>query len=473
MHKVYNLNKIFLNGEFVESKSGKSLDVTSPIDLEILGQVPASNKEDVDLAVEYADKAALDWKNTSYEERKQYVNKFLDYLDRYKEEITDTVTKELGAPISKSMSTHVSGNINEMRSLVEIADKFEFIDHREGYDLVKEPVGIVACVTPWNYPLGQITKKVVPALLTGNTVILKPSSQTPFTGIWVAKAIEASGLPKGVFALITGKGSDLGDILAEHPHINMVTFTGSTKVGKELGSKAVSNMKRITLELGGKSPAVVLEGADLDLALDKVLGILTSNAGQTCSALTRLLIPESMKEEIEEKLVEKVKEYKVGNPYENVDMGPTQSKNQFEKISKYVKAGLDEGATMLYGKEPTDMYIEPVIFTDVKNDMKIATDEIFGPVLSVITYRDVEEAIQISNDTKYGLSGAVFGPEDQAYKVAQRIKSGNVTVNAKEAVNNIPFGGYKYSGIGRENGLSGLEEFIELKSIILPVEKEA
>lgn len=459
--------KLFIDGEFVDSSSGEYLDVISPIDQEVIGQVSSANKEDVDRAVKSALLAFPEWKETSYEERFKHAQKFIEYLEEHKEEIAETITKELGAPIEFSRKVQVNSDIEGLREMLELAKDYKFVEEREGYELHKDPVGVVACITPWNYPLSQITKKIIPALLMGNVTILKPSSQTPITAVWAAKAIEYAGYPKGTFSLLTGIGSEMGDLLSEHPDINMVTFTGSTEVGKNVAGIAAERMKRVAMELGGKSASIVMKGADLDQALDKTVDIVCMNSGQTCSALTRLFIPEDMKNEIEEMVIEKAKAYTSGDPFGSEHkMGPVQSKDQFEKISKYVKIGLDEGAKIIFGEEPKDLYVNPIVFTDVKNDMTIAQEEIFGPVLSIITYKDIDEAVEMANDSLYGLSGAVYGPEEEADKVARKLRTGNVYVNSKGGASNVPFGGFKYSGIGRENGLEGLEEFVELKALI-------
>lgn len=462
------MKQIYIDGQFVDSHHSKQISIISPINQEIIGQVPNCNQEDVDDAVKAAKQALESWSSTTLETRIDHAKKFVEALKENKEEIVKTIINELGSPKKFTEQTQFDSYINELDDLLVKVKAFEFVEKREGYDLIKEPVGVVACITPWNYPLGQITKKIIPALLMGNTVILKPSTKTPLVAIKLAEAIDKAGFPAGTFNLLTGKGSKMGQMLTDHPDINMITFTGSTKVGRNVASDALKQMKRITMELGGKSVALILEGADLDVALDKTLSSVYYNSGQTCSALTRLLIPASMKEEIQELIIEKTQEYQVGHPYnQDVEMGPVQSFTQFETVRDYVREGLKEGATMIIGEVPKDVWIKPIVFVDVKNEMKIAQEEIFGPVLCVITYNDVDEAIKIANDSRYGLSGGVFGPDDEAYEVAKQIKTGNVFVNTKDKALNVPFGGYKYSGIGRENGIEGLEEFIELKAVIL------
>ena len=462
------MKQIYIDGQFVDSHNTKHISIISPINQEIIGRVPNCNQEDVNDAVNAAKQALKTWSQTSLDTRIECANKFVKALKENKEDIVKTIINELGSPKKFTEQTQFDSYINELEDLLVRVKTFEFVEKREGYDLIKEPVGVVACITPWNYPLGQITKKIIPALLMGNTVILKPSTQTPLVAIKIAQAIDQAGFPAGTFNLLTGKGSKMGQMLTDHPDINMVTFTGSTEVGRNVASDALKQMKRVTMELGGKSVALILEGADLDIALDKTLSSVYTNSGQTCSALTRLLIPVSMKEEIEQRLIEKTQQYQVGHPFnQEVEMGPVQSFTQFETVRDYVREGLKEGATMLIGEVPKDVWIKPVVFVDVKNDMKIAQEEIFGPVLSVITYESVEEAIELANASRYGLSGGVFGPDEQAVEVAKKIKTGNIFVNTKDKALNVPFGGYKYSGIGRENGIEGLEEFIELKAIIL------
>lgn len=459
---------IYINGEFVESHSKKDMTVVSPMNQEILARVYDCKKEDVDLAVQSAKDALVSWQTSDFQTRLDYSRKFIQYCQDHKDEILNTIVLELGSSLKYSKVSQFQFYLDELNDLLDMISEYEFIEHRKGYDLVKEPVGLVACITPWNYPLGQITKKVIPALCAGNTVILKPSSQTPLTALWVAKAIDVAGFPKGTFNLVTGKGSKMGDLLTDHPDINMVTFTGSTSVGTKVAKAATKSMKRIAMELGGKSVSLILEGADLEKGLKRTCDTVFYNSGQTCSALTRLLIPEQLKDEIYEKLIELAASYKIGHPLnEETDLGPVQSFTQFETVRKYVLKGLDEGAHLLVGEVPKDMWIKPTIFVDVDNSMTIAQEEIFGPVLSVITYKTVEEAIEIANDSQFGLSGAVYGPQEKALEVAKQLKTGNVFVNATSKALNVPFGGYKYSGIGRENGVEGFEEFLELKALIL------
>ena len=336
---------------------------------------------------------------------------------------------------------------------------------------VAKPVGVVACVTPWNYPLGQVVQKVVPAILMGCTVVLKPSQHTPLTACLLADAFDRACFPKGVFNMVSGRGSRLGDRLASHPDVDMVSFTGSTTVGIRIAQRALESVKHISLELGGKSPAVFLPSDDYSAAYPKILSSIFFNAGQTCTALSRLIVPRRDLARIESEFCELAAKLVVGDPTDpKTDIGPVSSKAQFEKIAEYVQAGIDEGARLVMGDVPTDMsrgyYVRPVVFSDVRNDMRIAREEIFGPVLCIIPYDTVEEAVSIANDTPYGLSGYVHAPtKAEAVAVAKRIHSGNVYINDAPRDVTAPFGGYKQSGIGREGGLAGLLEFTQQKAV--------
>lgn len=458
---------IYLDGQFTKALTSATLDVISPINQQVIGKVFDCNKQDINNAISAAKRALQYTNQTSLTSRIAMAKRFINYLKNNKAEIVRTITLELGSPISYTKSNQFEVYINELDHLLKLIDNFQFTHHETGYDLIKESVGVVACITPWNFPLGQITKKIIPALLMGNTIILKPSSQTPLVASWIARAIHYAGFPRGSFNLITGKGSNIGKLLTSHPDINMITFTGSTEVGTQVASAAVSTMKRITMELGGKSASIILEGANLDIALQKTLDTIFLNSGQTCSALSRLLVPSSMKEEVEQAIIERTQHYIVGDPFSSdTKVGPVQSQSQFEKVKSYIELGIEEEATLLVGEIPNNLYIKPTVFTNVTNNMKIAREEIFGPVLSIISYETVDEAIMIANDSPYGLNGAVFGPDELAQQVATQMKTGNIFINTTDKALNVPFGGYKYSGIGRENGLLGVEEFIEYKALI-------
>lgn len=462
--------KLYLNGKWVESKTEDFIEVENPATKEIIARVPAAKEEDTKLAIKGAKEAFTDWKNTPIEERIEYVEKMYDYFKDHADELTTVIHKELGCPLKFSRKTHVEAYFNAIEDMIRIAKEMELVEERDGFNIYKEGVGVVACLTPWNYPFGQIVKKVIPALLMGNTVVLKPSQNTPLTAYFFGYAAEAANLPKGVFQLVIGRGSEVGNVLAESDDVDMVSFTGSTKGGKEVGKLALNTVKKIGLELGGKSPAVILEGADLDKSLNSVLGTVYYNVGQTCSAKTRLIAPRKMKEEIESKLIELSEKFNFGDPKDSdTDVGPLQNKKQLEKVSSYVEIGKKEGE-LLYQGEKCDgngYYFPPTIFTEVDPDARIAQEEIFGPVLAVIYYDTVEEAIEIANNSIYGLAGMVFGPEEEAIAVAKEIRTGQVQVNEGVFNHYAPFGGYKQSGIGREASKYGVEEFVEIKTIFV------
>lgn len=466
-----NYEKIFINGEWVNASSSHRIEVENPANKSIIGSVPACKKADVDLAVKAAKEALTTWQFTPLEERIELTEKLLKELRSKIDYMADTIVKELGCTKDFAKNTHVVPYLNEIEDLIELIKEYPLEEKHEDYTVVKEPVGVVGALTPWNYPLGQILKKLAPALLSGCTMVLKPSQKTPLVAYLLTQAIEKVGFPKGVFNLVPGKGSDVGNPLALHPDVNLITFTGSTDGGREVSKLAYDDIKRVTLELGGKSPAVVLKGANLDLGLSTVLDDIYRNTGQSCSALSRLIIPKDEKENIENMIIEKTKAYTFGDPEDpNTQIGPLASKKQFDKVKGFIEKGLEEGATMLVGeipKESEGYYVKPVVFTDVKNNMNIAQEEIFGPVLCIITYETVEEAIEIANDTKYGLSSAVFGPDDKVMNVAKRIKAGEVLINDGSSPSGAPFGGYKHSGFGREGGKYGLEEFLEIKALFL------
>lgn len=462
--------KLYINGEWVESNSKEFIEVENPATREIIGKVPRANKADIDYAVKSAKEAFETWQYTDLSKRIALMEKLIEEMYKRVDDFADMIVKELGRGRDFALKTHTIPYIKDGENYIRIAKEYEFEKDMGDYVLRKEPIGVVAALTPWNYPLGQVTKKIIPAMLTGNTVILKPSQNTPLVTYILADAIDKVGFPKGVFNLVTGAGGEVGNLLVEHDDVDMVTFTGSTKSGREVAQRAMKSIKRVTLELGGKSPSIILKGADIELAVKRTLDTVYNNTGQTCSAYTRLLVPEEEKEKIEEVVINMTRKYPFGDPsLSPTNIGPVISERQFLKVKSYIEKGIEEGARLIYGEVPKNYdkgyYIKPVVFTDVDNDMVIAREEIFGPVLCIISYKDKEEAIRIANDTEYGLAAAVFGPDDEAREVANKIKAGNVNVNNGRFTRNAPFGGFKQSGLGREGGIFGMEEFLEIKAI--------
>lgn len=463
-------HKNFINGQWVEPQSGEYADVVNPATGDVIGQVPYSNQGDVDAAVEAAKVAFPEWNDTPIKDRAAYMQKFLDILKTRQQEFADMIVEEFGTSRQFSENAHVPLTLNEIQSFLDIIEDYPLEVDKGTYTEIKEGYGVVACITPWNYPLNQIQRKVTPALLAGNTVVVKPASITPLTAMMFAQAIEEAGFPAGVFNLVTGSGGKVGDYLASHPDVDVISFTGSTEVGKGLYEKAGQDVKHLVLELGGKSALVYLPGGDLELAVKKSMDTVINNQGQTCAALTRLVVP---REELE-KVEDTVKDYYeqkvvIGNPDDpDVTVGPMSSEDQFKTVMEYLKIGKEEGAKVLIGGDAVEdkpHYIQPTVFTDATNDMRIAREEIFGPVLTIIPYDSVEEALEIANDSDYGLSGAVVGPQEQAAEFARKMRTGNIYVNDGNRRPEAPFGGYKQSGLGRENGVHGIEDYLEVKAI--------
>src|SRR5258706_679143 len=378
-------------------------------------------------------------------------------------------------PIKLSSRIQAGLPIANFANYAKLLGDFKFEDRVGNSVVVREPVGVVGAITPWNYPLNQVALKVAPALAAGCTVVLKPSEVAPFTAFMLAEVVEAAGLPKGVFNVVTGFGPAAGEALVKHPQVDMISFTGSTRAGKRISEVAAQSVKRVALELGGKSASVILEDADLAAAVKGTVSGCYLNSGQTCHALTRMLVPAGKYDEAAKLAVEAAKGFTLGDPLsETTRLGPLSSQMQLERVRSYIKKGVAEGAELLTGgadqpeRVPGGYFVKPTVFGKVKNSMTIAQEEIFGPVLSIIPYQDEEEAVRIANDTPYGLAGAVWSSDEaRAQKVARRIRAGQVDVNGGAFNMNAPFGGFKQSGHGREAGVYGLEEFLEYKSLQL------
>ncbi len=466
-----DFNKIYINGKWIDSISKETIEVENPATLEIIGKVPNCAEEDVDLAVKSAKEAFDKWKNSGIEDRIEYIVKVKDYLEKSIDDITNIIVKELGTTEFFSNRVHVSSSIGVIDNFIKIAKEYKFENEKGDSLIIREPFGVVAALCPWNYPLLQIVEKVIPAILTGNTVVLKPSKNTPLSAYYLADAFDKAGLPHGVFNMLTGSGDKVGELIASHKDVDLLSFTGSKAVGEKMYSYASNGIKKLILELGGKSPAVLLESGDAIKCVNTVLSSVCNNTGQTCSALSRLIVPESRKKEVEELIKVEIKKYTVGSPFDSdVRIGPLSSKKQFDKVNRYISIGKAEGARLLIGDEIKDSskgyFMKPVVFSDVTNDMVIAREEIFGPVLCIITYKDETKALEIANDNEYGLSGAVFGKEEIALKFARNLRTGNIKLNG--AFHSfMPFGGYKGSGIGREGSVFGFEEYLDVKAIMI------
>ncbi len=394
------------------------------------------------------------------------MKRMLAYFKELEPQVVDAVVSELGAPVAFAREKHVQYQYVRMESYISLAPQLPLVEHLPQSTVYREPLGVIGCIVPWNYPLGQIVQKVIPAILVGNTVVLKPSQHPPVTAYYLAEAFDKAGFPKGVFNLVAGRGSEIGNAMCDHPLIDMISFTGSTEAGSKVAQRALAGIKRISMELGGKSPCIILPGAPYEKAVRACFDSIFLNGGQTCTALSRLFVPKAEKEAIETMLKEIVTEYTVGDPLDpSVSIGPLSSRHQYDTVREYIQKGINEGGTVLAGGLPESpdhgYYVKPTIFTDMTNDMTLAREEIFGPVLCVIPYDTVEDAVAMANDTPYGLNGAVWGPKDQALQVGRRIRSGNVYINDGPRDVEAPFGGFKESGIGREGGRDGMLEFTE------------
>lgn len=465
-----DFEKLYIDGEWTPASSGEWIDVENPADMKIFARVPRGAAEDIDRAARAAKAAFPAWAAKPLSERIALMERFLAIFRSQEEEIIDLEIKELGAPWAFAKSSHCEYQYTRVRSYIDLAPEVPMVEKMPLSTVYREPVGVIGCITPWNYPLGQVVQKVIPALLMGNTVVLKPSQHTPLSCYLMADAFDRAGFPKGVFNMVTGRGAEVGDAMAAHPAIDMISFTGSTSGGIQVARQALGTVKRITLELGGKSPDIFLPMDDYDTAIRCCFNSIFLNSGQTCTALSRLIIPKSEEAKIEARLAAIVKEYTVGDPADHsVKVGPLASLSQYRKVKSYIEKGIAEGARLLAGGVPgapvRGYYVEPTIFTGCTMDMTIARDEIFGPVLCVFTYETEDEAVALANDTRYGLNAAVYGPKERAVAVAKKIRAGNVYINDSPRDTAAPFGGYKESGLGREGGVYGMLEFTQQKAL--------
>ena len=468
-------DKFFINGQWAAPSAKETIAVHNAGTGEVMGKVPAGTEKAVNAAVAAARAAFEGWSATPAAKRAEYLQKISDGLKARAAELAATIAQEVGMPIKLSGRIQAGLPIANFANYAKIVSSFEFEKKIGNSLVVQDPVGVVGAITPWNYPLHQIALKVAPALAAGCTVVLKPSEVAPFNAFILAEVVEAAGLPKGVFNLVTGFGPAAGEALVKHPDVDMISFTGSTRAGKRISEVAAQTVKRVALELGGKSASVILEDADLAAAVKGTVNGCYLNSGQTCTALTRMLVPQSKYDEAAKLAVEAAKAFTLGDPMsEATRLGPLSSQMQLERVRDYIKKGVAEGAELLAGGAdkpegvPGGYFVKPTVFGKVKNSMTIAQEEIFGPVLSIIPYKDEEEAVRIANDSPYGLAGAVWSADEaHAQKVARRIRAGQIDLNGGAFNMNAPFGGFKQSGHGREAGVYGLEEFLEYKSLQL------
>ena len=468
--------KFYIDGKWVNPKIQKNLEVIDPSTEKSCAVISLGDKDDIHEAVMAAKKAFTSWGFTSKEERLKYLEKLYELYKKRWNDIAEAITLEMGAPKDFSSKLQTGTGASHIKSFMKYLKDFEFEkplgDHAPNQRILYEPKGVCALITPWNWPMNQVCLKVIPALAAGCTMILKPSELAPLSSMILAEIIDEAKFPAGVFNLVNGDGATTGDALTSHPDVNMISFTGSTRAGALISQNAAKDFKRVSLELGGKGANIIFKDADPE-AIERGALRCFRNSGQSCNAPTRMLVEKSMYKEAVERLKKYADEFKVDDPNKEGDhIGPVISETQFNKIQNLIKIGIDEGAKLISGgpgrPEGIDKgyYIKPTVFADVKNDMQIARTEIFGPVLSVMPFETEEEAIEIANDTPYGLTNYIQTQDPEKIKrVARKLRSGMVDVNGAGIAVDAPFGGYKHSGIGREAGAEGLTEFLEVKSV--------
>jgi aldehyde dehydrogenase (NAD+) len=468
-------DKHYVGGAWVAPQSSELIDVINASTEEVMGRVPAGTPGDVSRAVESARDAFEQWSRTPVGERASLLDKVGALLAAKAELLARTISAEVGTPLRISNAVQVGFPVKNWSIFANLAREYRF-DEQVGNSLVtREPIGVVGCITPWNYPLHQIVAKVAPALAAGCTVVLKPSEVAPLSAFLLAEMIHEAGLPPGVFNLVCGYGTTVGEALASHPGIDMVSFTGSTRAGRRVAELAAATVKRVAQELGGKSPNVILDDADFERAVPAGVSNCYLNSGQTCTALTRMLVPRSRKDEAVALAKKAAEAFTVGDPLGGkAKLGPLISDAQRRRVRALIEKGIAEGATLVTGgaEAPEGLergyFVKPTVFADVKPHSTLAQEEVFGPVLSIITYDDEEEAVRLANDTIYGLAAGVWSKDvERAKRVARRIRAGQVDINGAAFNPLAPFGGYKQSGNGRELGKAGLEEFLETKAIQL------
>ena len=467
--------QLFIGGQWVDPAGSDRIEVINPTTEEAMGSIPEGTAEDVDRAVSAARDAFDGWSQTSRERRAELLGAIAGGLEARGDEIAATVSAELGMPLKLSRRIQAGLPVATFGSMPGLMEEIAWEEEVGNSLIVREPIGVLGAITPWNYPLHQICAKVAPALAAGCTVVLKPSEVAPLNAFILAEVIEEAGVPAGVFNLVTGTGPVAGEAIAGHPGVDIVSFTGSTRAGRRVSELAAETVKSVTLELGGKSPTVILDDADLSAAVPDGVAKCFLNSGQTCNALTRMLVPSSMLEEAAGIAAAAAEKFTPGDPFEeSTRLGPLVSEAQRERVRDYIEKGEKEGAELVTGgAEPPEglergFFVRPTVFSKVDNSMDIAQEEIFGPVLSIIPYEDEEDAVRIANDSIYGLAGAVWsGDEERALRVGRRIRTGQVEINGGAFNPLAPFGGYKQSGHGRELGKFAIEEFLQPKALQL------
>ncbi len=470
----YEYKKFFIDGRWVDPVEPRDFTVINPATEQPAGVISLGSARDVDRAVAAARRAFDAFAQTAREERRALLERILTIYKKRHADIADAIREEMGAPAKLAHGPQAGVGVGHLSAMIDILKTFEFEERRGSTRLVLEPIGVCGLITPWNWPMNQVAAKVVPAVAAGCTVVLKPSEFSPFSAAIWAEVLDEARVPAGVFNLVNGTGPEVGAALAAHPDIDMISFTGSTRAGTEVAKLAAPTVKRVHQELGGKSPMILLDDADFERAVKSGVMHVFQNSGQSCNAPTRMLVPADRLAAVEA-LAKKVAESTVvGDPAsEKTAVGPVVSKVQFDRVESYISKGIAEGAKLLVGGEgrPEGLekgyYVRPTIFSGVKNDMVIAREEIFGPVLAILPYRDEEEAVKIANDTPYGLQAYIWSQDiARANRIGRRIRAGRITINGAQGDMNVPFGGFKKSGNGREWGEYGLRDFLEIKAVL-------
>ncbi len=464
--------KFYIGAEWVDPAERRTLDVINPATEKVCGKISLGSAVDADRAVKAARKAFAPWSGTSREQRLEVFGRIQQEYQKRIADLASAITEEMGAPAALANGFQVGLGLGHLATAIEVLKTFKFEERRGATMIVKEPIGVCGLITPWNWPLNQIAVKVFPALATGCTVVLKPSEVAPFSAQIFAEILHAAGVPAGVFNLVQGDGPGVGVALSRHPDVDLISFTGSTRAGIEIAKNAAPTVKRVCQELGGKSPNIILDDAAFAKNVAAGVTSMMGNSGQTCSAPSRMLVPRARMQEAIAIAREAASKVTVGDPNGGFAIGPVVSRAQFEKIQGLIQKGIDEGATLVAGGpgRPEGLgkgyYVKPTVFADVSNDMTIAREEIFGPVLTILGYDSVDQAVAIANDTEYGLAGYVAGADlTEARAVARKLRAGWVAINDGFDFN-APFGGYKKSGNGREWGSFGFEEYLEVKAVL-------
>lgn len=470
---MQNSKKFYIDGAWVDPVVPATIDVIDPSTEQVFATISAGSKADADKAVAAAKAAFTSFSQTTKQERLELLKRILAAYNARTEEFGKVISQEMGAPLDMAISDQAGIGTGHLAQMIKTLEEFDF-DYMQGQTkITHEPVGVVAMITPWNWPINQIASKVAPAIAAGCTMVLKPSEIAPLNAILFAEIMHEAGVPKGVFNLVNGDGPSVGQVLAEHKDVDMVSFTGSTRAGVIVAQSAAPTVKRVHQELGGKSPNIVLRSADLKKAIPAGVFHCFNNSGQSCNAPTRMYVPSEKMDEVIALAKVAAEKVRVGAPSDaNTTMGPVVSEVQYNKIQELIQSGIDEGAELVTGGtgRPAELnsgyYVRPTVFARVQQDMRIAREEIFGPVLSILEYDTVENAIELANDTEYGLASYIQGDLEEARAIAPKLRTGTVRINRPDWDSAAPFGGYKQSGNGREYGLFGLMEFLEIKGIL-------